>query len=106
MKKQFLLKLFFTTLLMSFSTLSWAFAPRMEFFVNREVAISRVWNNTYRPIVCSGQAFGRTYQGVVLNFWVNQIVVYPNTFVEVYVHSNFYDPMASAWAQMDCQFTY
>ncbi len=80
-----------------------AFIPQMSFFVNREVAIARVWNTTYRPIVCYGQAFGRTWNGVVLNTWVNQLVIYPNTSVDVYVHSNFYDPFVQSWANIDCQ---
>lgn len=80
-----------------------AFIPRMEFFVNREVAVTRVWNTTMRPIVCNGQAFGRTWQGVVLNSWINGLVIYPGAAAEAYVYSNFYDPMIQAWAQVDCQ---
>lgn len=82
-----------------------AFVPQMQFYVDREVAIARVFNTTYRPVACSGVAFGRTYQGVVLNSYAN-IVVYPGAFVDVYVHSNFYDPMAQAWAQMNCEFSW
>ncbi|MBY0414843.1 MAG: hypothetical protein K2Q18_11785 [Bdellovibrionales bacterium] len=87
---------------LNFSTSAYAFVPQMEFFVNREVAVSRVWNVTNRPIICSGQAFGRTYQGVVLSAWINNAVIYPGVSAEVYVHSNFYDPMIQAWAQVDC----
>ena len=75
----------------------------MQFFVNREVAVVQVWNTTGRPIVCSGTAFGRTYQGVVLNAWINGLVVYPGAFANAYVYSNFYDPMVQSWAQIDCQ---
>ena len=99
MKKMLLACAVFLTLISE----AFAFVPQMEFYVNREVAVTRVWNTTFRPIVCSGQAFGRTYQGVVLSSWAQNIVVYPNRFVEVYVHSNFYDPMVQAWAQMYCQ---
>lgn len=100
MKKFILTSLAF----LAFSTQAFAFIPRMEFFVNREVAVARVWNTTHRPIVCHGQAFGRTWQGVVLNSWVNGLVIYPNSSVNVYVHSNYYDPMLQAWAHIDCQF--
>ena len=99
MKKFILSAVAFLTL----SSSAFAFVPQMEFFVNREVATARVWNTTYRPIVCNGNAFGRTYQGVVLNSWVNSLVIYPGASVNVYVHSNFYDPMIQAWAQIDCQ---
>lgn len=80
-----------------------AFIPQTQIFVNREVAVVRVLNTTFRPIICSGYAYGRTWNGVVLNAWMNQAVVYPNSFVDVYVHSNFYDPMLQAWAQINCQ---
>jgi hypothetical protein len=100
-------KLIFLALVcFSFSETVFAFTPRLEFFVNREVAIARVWNTNFRPIVCSGMAFGRTYQGVVLNAYANNLVIYPNASVDIYVHSNYYDPMAVAWAQIDCQFTW
>lgn len=85
------------------STQAFAFIPQMSFFVNREVATARVWNTTYRPIVCSGYAFGQTWSGVVLNAYVNNAIIYPNRSVDVYVHSNYYDPMVQAWAQIDCQ---
>ncbi len=80
-----------------------AFVPQMQFFVNREVAVVRVFNTSFRPIACSGVAFGRTFNGVVLNAYAN-VVVYPGASVDVYVHSNFYDPMAQAWAQINCEF--
>jgi hypothetical protein len=79
-----------------------AFIPQMSYFVNREVAVTRVWNNTYRNITCFGQAYGRTWQGVVLNSYVNGLVIFPGQSVDVYVHSNFYDPMVQAWAQINC----
>lgn len=79
-----------------------AFVPSMEFFVNRELAIARVWNTTPRPILCSGYAFGRTFRGVDLNSWVN-ITVQPGVYVDVYVYSNIYDPMIQSWAQIDCR---
>lgn len=81
-----------------------AFIPQMSFYVNREVAVARVYNSTFYPIACNGQAFGATYNGVVLNTWVNSLVIMPNTFVEVYVHSNYYDPMARSWAHIECNY--
>lgn len=79
-----------------------AFIPQMSYFVNREVAVTKVWNTTYRNITCYGQAYGRTWQGVVLNSYVNGIVIFPGQAVDVYVYSNYYDPMVQAWAQIDC----
>lgn len=98
--KKFILS---TLAALTISTSAWAFIPQVQTFVNREVAVVRVWNTTYSPIICSGAAYGRTWNGVVLNAWMNQAVIYQNAFVDVYVHSNYYDPMTQAWAQIDCR---
>jgi hypothetical protein len=89
-------------IVMTLTSNAFAFIPQMSYFVNREVAVSRVWNNTYNRIVCSGFAYGRTFQGVVLNSFVNNMVIFPGQSVDVYVHSNFYDPMIVAWADINC----
>ena len=81
-----------------------AFIPLIQTFVNREVATVRVWNTTPRPIICNGIVYGRTQKGVTFNTWMNQTVVYQNTFVEVYIHSNYYDPMVHAWAQINSEY--
>jgi hypothetical protein len=83
-----------------------AFTPHMGFFVNREVAISRVFNNTGRLFVCSGYAFGRTYSGFVVNSWFNQVYVNPGMYADAFVYTNYYDPFMNAWAQVDCQFVW
>ncbi len=102
MKKLILSAFLFATL----STSAFAFVPQMSFFVNREVATARVFNTTGRPFVCSGTAFGQTYQGVVLNSWFNQVYVAPGMFADAFVYSNFYDPFVTSWAQVDCQFSW
>lgn len=102
MKKLFLAAVVFSTLTSS----AFAFAPQMSFFVNGEVAISRVFNNTGRPFICEGNAFGQTYAGAVLNSWFSQLYVTPGMSVDAYVYSNNRDPFINAWAQVDCQFTW
>lgn len=89
-----------------FSTSVFAFMPQMNFFLNREVATARIINNWGRPLVCSGVTNGQTYRGIPINFWFNNIYVYPGSFVDTYVYSNFYDPFINVWAQVDCQFTW
>ncbi len=93
-----------TGLFVMFSTSVMAnfFVPPMNFFVNRDVATARVFNTTPFPMTCSGNAFGRTWSGVVLNTWVNQLTVYPGQWVDVTVFSNYYDPFATAWANIQC----
>ena len=102
MKKMLLSFVAFVTLTSS----AFAFAPGMSFFVDREIATARVWNAGHRPIVCNGYAYGQTFSGVVLNSYVNNLVIYPNRLVDIYVHSNFYDPFTTAWANIDCQFAW
>ncbi len=102
MKKLIFLALLFLTL----TTSVFAFIPQMSFFVNREVATARVWNYSERAFICSGTAFGRTYNGVVLNSWFNQINVAPGMYADVFVYSNFYDPFVNNWAEVDCQFSW
>lgn len=99
-------KLLFTVaLLLAFSTSAFAFIPEMNFFVNREVATVRIWNNSGRPFVCSGSAYGMTYNRVVLNSWFNQVYVAPGMYAYAYVYSNYYDPFLNVWAQVNCQFS-
>ena len=103
MKKLFLA---FIVSLTFVSTSVNAFVPQMSFFVSTTIATTRVFNYTGRPVVCSGVAYGQTYQGVVLNSWFNQIYVAPGVFADAYVYSNVYDPFARAWAEVDCEFTW
>lgn len=99
------LVLTFALFIVTFSQ-AFAFCPQMSFFVNREVAVTRVFNQSMRPMVCSGYAFGQTFNGVVLNSWFNQIYISPGMSADAYVYSNFYDPFMRSWAQIDCQFTW
>ncbi len=99
--KKFMLSAF---VFLSLSTSVFAFVPQMSFYVNREVATARVWNYSDRAFVCNGTAFGQTFGGVVLNSWFNQVYVAPGMYADAYVYSNFYDPFATAWAEVDCQF--
>ncbi len=95
-----------TAIFLTLSSSVFAFIPQMSFFVNRDVATARVWNTSGRPFICSGVAFGQTYNGVVLNSWFNNLYVAPGVSADAYVYSNYYDPFMSAWAQVDCYFIY
>lgn len=93
-------------LTMAFTTSAFAFVPQMSFFVNREVATARVWNTSARGFVCSGVAYGQTFNGVQLNSWFNNLYVAPGAFADAYVYSNYYDPFVNAWAQVDCRYNW
>lgn len=92
--------------LSALSSSAFAFIPQMSFYINREVAVTRVWNTTNRPFVCSGIAYGQTYQGVMLNAWFNNLYVAPGAYAHAYVYSNYYDPFVRTWAEVNCQFTW
>lgn len=95
-----------TAMFLAFSSSVFAFIPHMNFFVNREVGTARIFNNTARPFVCSGYAYGMTMNRVVLNSWFNQIYVAPGMYAYAYVYSNYYDPFVNVWAHVDCQHTW
>ncbi len=96
MKKFFVVALFLVVLSAG------AFIPQMSFQVRRDVAIVRVFNQTYYPAVCSGQAFGYTYSGLMLNAWMNNMAIYPGQWVDLYVYTNYYDPFVNANASIFC----
>ena len=100
MKKIILL----TIAVLTLSNNAHAFAPLTQTFINREVALVRVWNTTARPVICNGVVFGRTKKGVAINSWMNQVIVSQNNFVEVYIRSNYYDPMVQVRAQINCEY--
>lgn len=93
-------------LFLALSTSLLAFVPQINFFVSGEMATARIFNHSGYPLVCSGVAFGLTYNRVVLNSWFNRIYIHPGMFADAYVYSNYYDPFISSWAQVDCQFAW
>ncbi|MFA6236101.1 MAG: hypothetical protein WC635_02145 [Bacteriovorax sp.] len=103
MKKLMLLAVLLSALL---STSAFAFIPQMSFYVNREVAVTRVWNTTNRPFVCSGYAIGTTYSRIQLSAWFSNLYVAPGMSADAYVYSNYYDPFVNASAEVNCQFTW
>jgi hypothetical protein len=99
-------KLIIASSLFILSLNAFAFMPQLSFFVNNQVATTRVWNTANQPLICSGYAFGQTYNGIVLNSWFNSLYIMPGMYADAYVYSNYYDPFARAWAQVDCQYTW
>ena len=101
MKKLILAAIVLSTLSLS----AFAFTPEVSSFVNGEVAVSRVLNDTDRTITCEGNAFGQSYAGDVLSSAFNQISVDSGMSVDVYVYATGRDPFINAWAQVDCKFS-
>lgn len=60
-------------------------------------------NNLAYPVICRGQVFASTYNGLVANSWVNDVVVYPGITAYAYVYTNPYNPFVNAWSQIYCR---
>ena len=73
-------------------------------FVNRTYVQASVFNHTNRPIVCSGQVYGRTINGVTLSAWMNNRVIYPRMNAQAYVYTNNFQPFLNGWANIWCRF--
>lgn len=96
-------KLLLLLALVSFNAFAYPFVSRVDIFVNQYNAIARVQNISYYPIVCNGQAFGVGRSGLYFYSYVNNLVIYPGSYVDVYVSSNnIYDPLVDARAAIGC----
>ena len=93
--------LFLTSEAMAFFPNGWS--ANVQISVQRTRMTATMVNRMNRPIVCRGKVFGRTASGVVLNSWVNNIVIWPGNFHHSYVHSNYADPIVNGWANVRCR---
>lgn len=72
-------------------------------FLNQYNAVARVHNTSYYPVACYGQVIGLSSSGVVLNTYVNGVVINPGVSLDIYVRANsVYDPMIDARADIQC----
>jgi hypothetical protein len=75
-------------------------APAFAGF-NATKAWARVNNNYNFPVYCTGQVYGQTYSGIVLNSWFNGWV-HPGAYAYAYVYTNQMDPFVNAWNDIYC----
>jgi|GEM_PF-907249 hypothetical protein len=70
-------------------------------FTNFQVSAT-VINRFYRPIICSGYAYGQTFYGNVFNSYMNNVVVYPGNYAQVYVYNYNSNRFVNAWSNIRC----
>lgn len=105
------MKRLFAVLALVFATLSAAHAyypPRYapvqaHVSFNQYQVSATVINNQYRPIICSGYAYGRTFYGNVFNSYMNNVVVYPGNHAQVFVYNYNSNGFVNAWSDIRCR---
>lgn len=65
--------------------------------------IVEVVNELNTRIVCSGEVRGMTRSGNTVYVTVNNVVVYPNSYIEAYVYTNNYDTFVRVMPRISCR---
>jgi hypothetical protein len=81
------------------------FFPAQAFVTVFPARVSvQVYNPYYEPIVCSGQVFGQTMYGPVLNvFFLEQLMLAGQSSYATVV-TNPFNPFVNGWANINCRF--
>jgi hypothetical protein len=99
--------LLFTAMLATATSAMAQFFPAQTFMSVLPGRVSaQVVNPYFQPIVCSGQVFGQTNYGVVLNaFFVEQLLP-PGAHRFAFVQTNPWQPFVHGWSNIHCRFIY
>ena len=65
--------------------------------------IVEVVNELYRPIECSGEVRGMTRSGNTVYVYVNNVVIYPNRYIEAFVYTNNGDTFVRVMPRISCR---
>jgi hypothetical protein len=103
MKTKFLL----VALFMIFSTSSFAqfFPARANVIVLPNMVSVEVYNPHYETIICNGQVFGQTFNGLLLNTFFHEQFMPAGTMRFAYVHTLPGNPFVNGWSNIHCRFT-
>lgn len=103
------LKVSFVGLILSVLMGGQAFAYPRTWQANAQISVrsdritATIVNQWNRPIVCSGKVFGRTGSGVVLDSWLNSVVIWPGNYYHGYVYTHSRDRFVNGWANVQCR---
>ncbi|EQC48655.1 hypothetical protein M899_1027 [Bacteriovorax sp. BSW11_IV] len=100
MKKIILLAL----TLASVSSMARSFRVNADVSFNNTHAQAVVQNYWNRAMVCSGRASGFTQNGVRLDSFMNNVVIYPGSYAYINVYTNRFDPFMDVRASVKCRF--
>lgn len=95
---------------LSLLTVSSAFAQWIPAQVNVSVqpwlVTAQVVNPHYYPIICSGQVFGRTFNGQVASAYFAQQYLYQGGYGVAYAHAGYFGQFVNGWANVNCRPAY
>ena len=83
------------------TSVSHAWIPNLQFFVNQQYAQVQITNPTPAMAYCEGYTFGMTQTGVTVNAWFSAWVP-PFGFQYAYVYTNYPFYFVNAWANINC----
>jgi hypothetical protein len=72
--------------------------------VSQFQATATLVNQSFRPVVCSGYVYGRTWSGMTPWGQMNGVVIYPGQYAHVHATTNTYDPFVNAWSDLWCRY--
>ncbi len=96
------MKKFITLISLIVSLNCLAFMMPVQVFFTPTYAEARVYNNLFRPIVCSGAVQGILSNGIPVYSYFNNMIIYPGQFGYAYAYTNFYNPFINAFANANC----
>jgi len=82
---------------------TYAFQAYTQVHMNRTSATIEVINYTNRPMVCSGYAEGITIGGRFARVFMNNAVIYPGRFANLYIYTNNFDIFRLVRPFINCQ---
>ena len=97
--KKFLCVLF---LIFAFQNIARAFSVSANVWWNRGMVTAQVQNSFQRPIICTGRVQGVTYSGGYLYSFMNNQIIFPGNYREIYVYTNNYNPFVNGSAFINC----
>jgi hypothetical protein len=102
MKRQALVTL--ALLLMTSSVLANWFPGRINVFIFPSQVRVEVYNPYNAPIICHGQVFGQTNDGLIYNAFFVEQFLRPGDFRFAYVQSHPSHYFIGGWATINCHF--
>ena len=95
----------FTLVLMTMTATASAqqwFHVNVQLQYNSTTVSAVIFNNFDRPVMCRGVARGITFQGMHLESYFNNVVVYPGANAYAYVYTNMSAPFVNAASNAQC----
>lgn len=67
---------------------------------------AQVYNPHFQPIICSGQVFGQTAYGAVMNGYFYEQYLPAGAYRFAFAYASPYSPFINGWANIQCRFAH